>query len=124
MNQEMLRSAGHDPLAIRLALLSFPYHEAADLAERVHATAAGTLGRWRRQVATWAESPSRPMTASVREATQTALDDLDTSAVITLLENLALDAEVPPGAKFEAFVYSDRVLGLDLARDIGQRSGG
>jgi len=27
---------------------------------------------------------------------------------------------VPAGAKFEAFVYADRILGLDLARDIGR----
>lgn len=119
-----LGSAGHDPLAVRLALLSFPYNEAADLAEHAHAAAEGMLSVWRQQVTLWAESPSRPVPASVREATRTALDDLDTTAVITLLENLVLDADVPPGAKFEAFVYNDRVLGLDLARDIGRRSGG
>lgn len=124
VNHEMPRSAGHDPLAIRLALLSFRYHEPADLAERVHARAVATLPRWRRQVAIWAESQSRPVPASFREASQSAFDDLDTATVITLLENLAPDADVPAGAKFEAFVYSDRVLGLDLARHIGQRNGG
>ncbi len=32
----------------------------------------------------------------------------------------AADASVPAGAKFEAFVYADRILGLDLAREIGR----
>jgi hypothetical protein len=33
---------------------------------------------------------------------------------------LAADETVPPGLRFETFVYADRVLGLDLPRDIGR----
>jgi hypothetical protein len=33
------------------------------------------------------------------------------------------NADVPTGAKFEAFLYADRVLGLDLPRDIGRATG-
>jgi hypothetical protein len=32
----------------------------------------------------------------------------------------ACDASVPTGAKFETFLYADRILGLELAREIGQ----
>jgi hypothetical protein len=35
---------------------------------------------------------------------------------ISSIENPA----VPPGAKFETFVFLDQVLALDLARDVGQ----
>ena len=28
--------------------------------------------------------------------------------------------EIPDGARFEAFAYLDRFLGLDLARDVGR----
>ena len=47
-------------------------------------------------------------------------DDLDTPAALRVLRALEKDSEVPPGAKFETFVYADQLLGLDLARDIGR----
>jgi hypothetical protein len=37
-----------------------------------------------------------------------------------LLRDLTLDVDIPAGAKFETFLYADRVLGLDLPRDIGR----
>jgi hypothetical protein len=37
-----------------------------------------------------------------------------------LLNGLAADEAVLPGSRFETFVYADRVLGLDLPRDIGR----
>jgi cysteinyl-tRNA synthetase len=40
-----------------------------------------------------------------------------------LLHDLARDADVPAGAKFETFLYADRVLGLDLPCDIGRARG-
>jgi hypothetical protein len=64
--------------------------------------------------------PSRPMPARIAETAQAAFDDLDTRRALTLLRDLALDACVPTGAKFETFLYADRILGLELAREIGQ----
>src|SRR5262249_50947120 len=49
-----------DPLAVRLALMSFPAYRPADVDDDALAQAGGTLGSWRQQVARWAESPSRP----------------------------------------------------------------
>jgi hypothetical protein len=109
-----------DPLAVRLALMSFPGHRPADLDDDALAQAAGTLGSWRQQVAGWAESPSRPIPASVAEAAGSAFGRLDTVSVLALLRGLLPDASVPAGAKFETFVYADRILGLDLAREIGR----
>jgi hypothetical protein len=37
-----------------------------------------------------------------------------------IADGLAADETVPPGPRFETFVYADRGLGLDLPRDIGR----
>jgi hypothetical protein len=111
---------GRDPLAVRLALLAFPYHRPADLTEGTLADAGQRLGHWRRRVAEWAESPSRPAPARTTDQVRAAFDELDTASVLTALRDLEPDAAVPAGAKFEAFAYADRILGLDLVRDIGR----
>ena len=100
--------------------MSFSYYQPADLTVDVLTSAGGTLGRWRRRVAEWAESPSRPMPARIAEMAGAAFDDLDTVSALALLRGLAIDETVPAGAKFETFAFADRVLGLDLAREIGQ----
>jgi len=109
-----------DPLAVRLALMSFPAHRPADVDDGALAQAGATLGSWRQQVARWAESPSRPIPASIAEAAGSAFGRLDTVSVLALLRGLLPDDSVPAGAKFETFVYADRILGLDLAREIGR----
>jgi hypothetical protein len=109
-----------DPLAARLALMSFPSQTPADVDGDALAQAGGTLGSWRQQVARWAESPSRPIPAPIAEAAGSAFGRLDTVSVMALLCGLLPDASVPAGAKFETFVYADRILGLDLAREVGR----
>jgi hypothetical protein len=37
------------------------------------------------------------------------------------LDHLAANEAVPPGARFEAFAHLDRLLGLDLASEVGKR---
>ena len=107
-------------VAVRLALMTVPRHQTAELTAATLADAARTLSEWRRQVARWAESPSRRIPEPVQAAFLTAFDRLDAGAVLSSLSGLAADETVPPGARFEAFVYADRVLGLDLPRDIGR----
>jgi len=109
-----------DPLAVRLALMSFPYHQPAELTKDVLTRADETIARWRRQVAEWAESPSRPMPARTSQAAGSAFGDLDTASALGMLREVIDDADVEAGAKFETFVYADRILGLDLPRDIGR----
>ncbi|HWG01420.1 MAG TPA: hypothetical protein VG164_06180 [Trebonia sp.] len=83
--------------------------------------AAGTLSRWRGQVAKWAESPSGAISRPHAEAIAAAVDDgLDTAAALRVLADLEADGGVPDGAKFETFAAADRLFGLDLARDIGK----
>jgi len=114
--------AGHrgDPLALRLALVSYPAGQPAILAggELVHA--AERLTYWRERVAQWAESPSGPVPATLAETVRTAFGALDTVLALAVLSGLSADETVPAGAKFETFVYADRILGLDLARDVGR----
>ena len=45
---------------------------------------------------------------------------LDTPAALGTLHVLAEDGAIAPGAKFETFAYLDQLLGLDLAREVGQ----
>ena len=115
-------SAG-DPLAIRFALLSGPHDQPADLSDAALAEAGRTLARWRGRVAAWAESPSRPMPENARAALNGAFSDLDIPQALRLLAELEQDAAVPDGARFETFAFADRVLGLDLASEIGQSHG-
>jgi hypothetical protein len=110
---------GDDALAARLVLISAQCHEPADLTQTALADARDTVKRWRGLVAQWARSPSRPMPAAVAEQIKAAFGELDTPCVLALLRDLASDDSVPPGARFETFVYADRVLALELPREIG-----
>lgn len=116
-----IAKAGVDPLAVRLAFLRHGYRQPVELSwERLRA-AGEALTRWRRRVAEWAESPSRPIDEGRAMPIQTALDDdLDTSRALRLLADLGDDESVPPGSRFETFLHFDRVLGLDLPAEIGK----
>jgi cysteinyl-tRNA synthetase len=116
-----LEGRGIDPLALRLAFLGHHYRQPADLTWDALAAADRALRGWRRRVALWADSPSRPMCAEVTGQIAAAFDeDLDTPAALRALRSLQDDEQVPPGSKFETFAYTDQLLGLDLARDIGR----
>ncbi|MFC7385916.1 cysteine--tRNA ligase [Sphaerisporangium rhizosphaerae] len=116
-----VENAGLDPLAVRLAFLEHRYRQQMNLTwDTLHA-ADRTLRRWRRRVAEWAESPSRPIAAEYARRAQDAFDDdLDTSTALRVLRELERDESVDPGSKFETFLHLDHVLGLDLPADIGK----
>jgi hypothetical protein len=110
-----------EPLAVRLALLRRRYWEPADEGADVPGAAAQALARWRASVSQWARSPSGAMSREHADAVRDALgNDLDTAAALRALEDLADSPAVPDGVKFETFASADRLLGLDLARDIGR----
>ncbi|OIJ85992.1 hypothetical protein BIV25_42400 [Streptomyces sp. MUSC 14] len=109
-----------DPEAVRLALLSVPRGEPVRLDAAVLDAAAGRLAQWRRAVAGWARRPSRPVPEAVRGRLRSAWeDDLDLPGVLDVLRDVARDPDLPDGARFETFAYVDRLLALDLARDLG-----
>ncbi|MER7491356.1 hypothetical protein ABT033_01695 [Streptomyces pharetrae] len=111
---------GGDPAVLRLALLARPRREPVRLDAEALAEAGRTLGRWRRAVAGWAREPSRPVPEEVRGRLRAAWeDDLDVPGVLRVLRRVENEPELPDGARFETYVYADRLLGLDLARDLG-----
>lgn len=110
-----------DPLALRLAFLGRHYREQMDLSWREIEVADAALRRWRARVAAWACEPSAPMSRPhVKAVFAAAQDDLDTPGALAELREMEADTMVSPGAKFETFAYLDRLLGLDLARDVGK----
>ncbi|MFF4529339.1 hypothetical protein ACFY1P_08720 [Streptomyces sp. NPDC001407] len=111
---------GLDALALRLALLTHPHHEPVALTPDELAAAQRTLERWRRSVADWARAPSKPMCAEALGRALAGLEaDLDVPVVLDALNRLESEAGLPDGSKFETFTYLDRVLALELTREIG-----
>ncbi|MEU6774849.1 hypothetical protein [Streptomyces sp. NPDC046759] len=109
-----------DPAALRLALLSVPRGEPVRLDCAALDEAAGRLARWRRAVAGWARQPSRPVPDEVRTRLRSAWeDDLDLPGVLDVLRDVETGTGPADGARFETYVYADRLLALDLARDLG-----
>ncbi|MEV0534269.1 hypothetical protein [Kitasatospora sp. NPDC050463] len=116
-----LGSGGVDAASLRLALLARPYREPVGTGPRELDEAAATLRDWRRQVADWAWTPSKPVPDEVRRQAAAAFTgDLDTPAVLALLHRVRAADGLADGARFETFAALDRVLGLELVRDIGR----
>ncbi|MFF1544600.1 hypothetical protein [Streptomyces sp. NPDC058291] len=114
-------AADADPAVLRLALLSVPRTAPVRLDAAALGEARDTLARWRRSVADWARQPSRPVPEELRGRLRAAWeDDLDVPGVLRVLREVR-DAgpEAPAGARFETFAYADRLLGLELTRDLG-----
>ncbi|MET7618016.1 hypothetical protein [Streptomyces sp. NPDC005408] len=113
---------GADPLALRMLLLGQSYSSPVTVTRAGLAEARRALRHWRQQVADWAQEPSRPIPADLlRQAHAALADDLGVPAVLDMLVSLERDVDVPAGAKFETFAHLDRVLGLDLAREVGHQ---
>jgi hypothetical protein len=106
--------------ALRLALLSHPRRTPVTLDAAAVREAADALGHWRGSVAAWATQPSRPVPEPVRQALRDAWeDDLDVRAVLDVLRGVERARDIPDGARFETYAYADRLLGLELTREIG-----
>ncbi|MFC9682550.1 hypothetical protein [Streptomyces sp. NPDC056948] len=114
---------GTDPGVLRLALLARHHSAPARLEAAAFDEARDTLARWRGAVANWARLPSRPVPDEVRGRLRDAWeDDLDVPRVLDVLHQVETEPDVPDGARFETYAYADRLLGLDLTRDLGSPS--
>ncbi|MGW0292863.1 hypothetical protein [Streptomyces tuirus] len=112
-----------DPAVLRLALLSRHHGTPLRLEAAALDDAHATLARWRGAVASWARQPSRPVPDDVRGRLRDAWDDdLDVPRVLHVLRQVETAPELPDGARFETYAYADRLLGLDLTRDLGSTS--
>ncbi|WP_432053593.1 hypothetical protein [Streptomyces sp. bgisy022] len=109
-----------DPAALRLVLLSHPRATPVRLDPAAVTGAARTLAHWRRSVADWARHPSRPVPDPVRARLRSAWEnDLDAVGVLAVLRDVEHAPDLPDGARFETFARADRLLGLELTRDLG-----
>ncbi|MFE3264854.1 hypothetical protein [Streptomyces sp. NPDC059215] len=109
-----------DHALLRMILLTTPRGHSLDLAAADLDGSRETLARWRKAVAGWATRPSRPVPEPVRQELRAAWeDDLDVPAVLAVLRRVEHAEDVPDGARFETYAYADRLLGLELTRDIG-----
>ncbi|WP_369187653.1 hypothetical protein [Streptomyces sp. R08] len=109
-----------DPGALRLALFSQPRDLPVRLDGEALDEARRTLAHWRGAVADWARRPSRPVPDEVRVELRTAWeDDLNVPEVLRVLHRVETWPDLPDGARFETYAYADRLLGLELTRDIG-----
>ncbi|MFE1287224.1 hypothetical protein [Streptomyces sp. NPDC058751] len=108
-----------DPTVLRLALLARRRDLPLSLDAGALAEAEGTLTRWRAAVAGWATRPSKPIPEDVRLRLRAAWeDDLDVLAVLDVLRSVETSG-IPEGARFETYAHADRLLGLELTREIG-----
>jgi cysteinyl-tRNA synthetase len=112
---------GADLATVRFALAGVPYARPLDVTRSLLARSQDILDRWRDRIDQWSRHPSRPVPTTLRTAVIAALDDdLDVAAAVAMMSKLDNAEGVEPGAKFEAFTYLDRVLAVDLARDLGR----
>ena len=112
---------GMDPLSLRLAFLQHRYRQQMNLTWSVIEGAQSTLDRWRNKVATWATVPSAAIPESWRSDFLKAVDDdLDTPRALQVLRRVEREGDASDGARFEFFAWADRLLGLDLVRDVGR----
>ncbi|GGJ53429.1 hypothetical protein [Streptomyces brasiliensis] len=112
-----------DPAALRLTLLCTDRDAPVRLDAGALEEAGRMLARWRRAVAGWARQPSRAIPDDVRGRLRAAWEDnLDVPEVLRVLEWVETAGDLPDGARFETYAYADRLLGLELARDLGSLS--
>src|SRR5439155_15927363 len=119
-----LASQGHtEPLAARLLFLQSRYRAQMNFTLDALGAAERTLARWRRLVAGWAADPA-PRSADQTDAFEKRFldalnDDLDTPTVMALVSEAVSTPALAPGDKAGLLLGWDRVLGLDLDREVG-----
>jgi L-cysteine:1D-myo-inositol 2-amino-2-deoxy-alpha-D-glucopyranoside ligase len=84
-----LRAAGHDPMAIRLALLAHHYRSDWEWTDTDLSAAEERLSRWRHAVSRAAGPPAEPVLDGVRS---NLAEDLDAPAALLVVDRWAADA--------------------------------
>ncbi len=112
---EDLIARGLDPLALRLVLLENRFRSQMDLTWSALEAAHSTLRRFRESMAQWGTSLNELEDQEIAKALTT---DLDTPRAMQRIRNIEKDKEISAQDKRAIFIYADRVLGLDLGREI------
>jgi L-cysteine:1D-myo-inositol 2-amino-2-deoxy-alpha-D-glucopyranoside ligase len=104
-----LRDAGVDPMAIRLALLAHPHHQAWEWRDEEIDAAGARLGRWRAALARPAGPAAGPLIAAVRGALR---NGLDTPSALTAVDAWAGGEGSDASAPAEVATAVDALLGI------------
>jgi cysteinyl-tRNA synthetase len=112
---EDLITRGLDPLSLRFVLLENRYRSQMDLTWASLEAAHTTLRRLRESMALWGSRNEELMDPEIYKA---LAQDLDTPRAMQRIRAIEKDKETSPENKRAIFIYADRVLGLDLAREI------
>ena len=112
-----LVAKGIDPLALRLALLENRYRSQMDLSWKNIEGAASLLARWRERFQQWKTESDFPA-ATDPEVIKILARDLDTPRLLIYLREVERDSSLTTSAKFSAFATAERVLALDLEKQV------
>jgi len=112
---EDLITRGLDPLSLRFVFLENRYRSQMDLTWASLEAAHATLRRLRESMSLWGSRNEELMDPEIYKA---LTQDLDTPRAMQRIRVVEKDKELPAENKRAIFIYADRVLGLDLAREI------
>jgi cysteinyl-tRNA synthetase len=118
-----LAEKGHtEPLAARLLFLQSRYRAQMNFTLDALGGAERTLERWRRLIAEWSRKPGETigdLVAKYEERFLTSLnDDLDTPQLVALVAEVVSSDALAPKDRSAMLLRWDKVLGLDLDREI------
>src|SRR5438874_2020612 len=119
-----IEEMGHDPLAFRYLALQARYRAKLNFGLEGLAGADRALRLLRGRVAAWSAEPAAGADGgeAYAERFRSALaDDLDLPAAMALVAEVGR-APIPGALKARLLLDFDRVLGLDLDRDLGERA--
>ncbi len=113
---------GIDPLSFRYLTSQTRYRSEMDFTWKAMEDADGKVKQLRRRMAEWAaaERPAGPSEAAAgfdRRFRQAVADDLDMPAAVRVLNEIPA-SPLPDGEKYTFLASWDRVLGLDLEREV------
>ena len=106
-----LRAAGHDPMAIRLALLAHHYRSDWEWFDSEITSAESRLATWRAAVARSSTAPAAPVVAALRAA---LADDLDAPSALAAVDVWAAQPGDDTTAADQVRLAVDALLGVDL----------
>jgi len=106
---------GFDPLSTRLCFLENRFRSQMDLTWSALEIADAQLDKWRRKTALWGDSTESKVDLAFLEAIE---NDLDTPRALQRLRIIEKSNEISDWDKRAIFLYADKVLGLDLTRQV------
>ena len=116
-----LVAQGYDPLAYRFLTFRARYRSEMDFSPDAMDDADGQVRRLRRRMAEWGGPATLGGTALEfdRRFRDAVAEDLDLPRALVIV-NEAVAAGIPDGERFALLSSWDRVLGLDLTREVGR----